>query len=325
MHPTNRPRTVALSTTHSQGDEWRVCSPSGAAPSARAGHSLSPLRRPAASSRDSGEEEEEEELVLYGGFGDHALDDVHLLQFGSAAGDEGAWLQPRALGDSPGARCAHSAVATRCGGVVVFGGHSAYGADAALSLLEVSTPLAEEESARLGERAVVWTPLHAAPPAEDDPDAGQGFLARSGHCAVLVSGDRMLVVGGTRSDGASHSDALGDVLCLDVSEGGLERARRPDGGARWERWSLARGPGGGGGASAEGELARYNHACTVLDLGLGLDLDAAVPGEAEREREVEREREREVALIFGGNDANHEPRGDGISIAIPPAPGPGRA
>lgn len=279
-----------------KGDKWRKCTPSGTAPSARAGHSLSPLRRPKAKSRHTGEE-----CVIYGGFGDYALDDVHLLQPGTVAGDDGVWLQPRVLGESPGARCAHSAVATRCGGVVIFGGHSAYGADAALSLLEVSTPLAEKESSRLGVRTVLWTPLYAAPPeGDEDPDAGQ--LARSGHSAVLVSRDRMLVIGGTRSDGSHHSDALGDVLCLDLSEEGLERARHPDGGAQWERWPLAPGSGGGGNAGLppEDEFARYNHACAVLS-------GTAAPGEEEKE----------TVLVFGGNDANHEARGDGLSIRVP--------
>lgn len=295
----NSPRILALilSTTALKGDKWRKCTPGGTAPSARAGHSLSPLRRPTAKSRHTGEE-----CVIYGGFGDYALDDVHLLQPGTVAGDDGVWLQPRVLGESPGARCAHSAVATRCGGVVIFGGHSAYGADAALSLLEVSTPLAEKESSRLGVRTVLWTPLYAAPPeGDEDPDAGQ--LARSGHSAVLVSRDRMLVIGGTRSDGSHHSDALGDVLCLDLSEEGLERARHPDGGARWERWPLARGSVGGGGNAGlppEDEFARYNHACAVLS-------GTAAPGEEEKE----------TVLVFGGNDANHEARGDGLSIRVP--------
>mmetsp|Transcript_75718 Transcript_75718/g.152133 ORF Transcript_75718/g.152133 Transcript_75718/m.152133 type:complete len:380 (+) Transcript_75718:54-1193(+) len=266
------------------GGTWRPCTPKGVAPSARAAHSLSPLYQPA--NHTGGE------CLVYGGFGELALDDVHIFQLGLAANDEGVWLQPRVLGESPGARCAHSAVATRCGGVVVFGGHSAYGPDAALSLLEVSTPLAEKESARLGERAVIWTTLHAAPPQDDDLGAGHA-LERSGHSAVLLSNDRMMVIGGTRSDGSDHSDALGDVLCLDVSEEGLERARHPGGGARWERQPLARGPGG---ESSEDELARYNHACAVLG--------AAVPGAAER------------VLVFGGNNANHEPLGSGISILV---------
>ncbi len=44
---------------------WRQCEPDGAAPSARAGHTLT-----AVSSA---------ECVLFGGFGDAALEDVHLL------------------------------------------------------------------------------------------------------------------------------------------------------------------------------------------------------------------------------------------------------
>ena len=77
--------------------------------SARAGHTLTTLAGA------------QQIAVLYGGFGDAAMSDVHLLLPG--AGENAAWVQPRVVGRPPPPRCAHSAVATPCGrGVVVFGG-----------------------------------------------------------------------------------------------------------------------------------------------------------------------------------------------------------
>ena len=110
-----------------EDDVWHQCSPSGIAPLARSGHQLCALH----GSRGLGVQ-----CVLWAGFGQLALDDVHLLQ---GSGSQGLkWVQPTVLGDSPGARCAHAAVATPQGdGMLVFGGYTAAGADGTLALLEV--------------------------------------------------------------------------------------------------------------------------------------------------------------------------------------------
>ena len=217
---------------------WSLLEPSsGVSPEARSGHTLSSL----APLDAEGHSCAAAELVLTCGFGQQALDDVHILALSPADNGAASWLRPRVVGPSPGPRCAHSAIATRCGGVVVFGGYSADGADAALCILEVATARAALETAQHGERSVIWTPLHAEPPpplADDDKDEDEDdegvfdLLPRSGHSAVLTSDDRMIVIGGTRSDGPQGASTLGDVLSLDVSAEGLERARRPDGGAR---------------------------------------------------------------------------------------------
>ena len=119
--------------------QWRRCSPTGPLPAARAGHTLSVL--------------EGGDCVMYGGFGHAALDDVHILTEEAVGGQLSpgslAWTQPRVLGPSPGARCAHSAVPTRRGGVLGF----ACGGAVALS----STPIAWPRSpptARLMRRTI---------------------------------------------------------------------------------------------------------------------------------------------------------------------------
>ena len=152
--------------------------------------------------------------------------------------------------------------------MISFGGYTPHGADAALALLEVSTPRA----VRAG--ALLWSPLYARAPADVQ-------LARSGHTAALVSGERLLVFGGL---GASHT-ALGDVLSLDVSAEGLERLRHKDGGAQWEAVALQ---------GAEGCDGRYNHACAV------------VRGAGGEER----------LLVVGGNGNDHEPLDDGFAVEV---------
>jgi len=216
-------------------------------------------------------------MVLFGGFGQVALDDVHVCQIQSD-GAHAEWSQPPVFGNSPGPRCAHAAVSTPDGtGVIIFGGYtSTHGADAALSLLEMLTPRAPSA------RELRWTPLYArAPPGCD--------VARSGHTAALVSDNRLLVVGGLA---ASDQAVLGDVLCLDVSEEGLERLRHPEGGAQWEALRLDHGES----ECAEEELARYNHACAVI---------------------TDHQTGEELLLVVGGNGKDHEPLADGVALVVP--------
>ena len=179
---------------------WRRLSPTGAAPLARAGHTLTAIS--------------DNELIMFGGFGERAFDDVHLLRLGSDGQAE--WSQLAADGESPGPRCAHAAVPVPGGGgVLTFGGYtSTHGADAALSLLEVSVSAA-------GGRRCAWRPLHALPPLGDDGDGDDGGdggelgrlarLGRSGHSAVVTRGERLLVYGGTR-DKPGGAQVLGDCI-----------------------------------------------------------------------------------------------------------------
>ena len=180
---------------------WRRLSPTGAAPPlARAGHTLTAISP--------------SELIMFGGFGERAFDDVHLLRVGSDGQAE--WSQLTAEGEAPGPRCAHAAVPVPGGGgVLTFGGYtSTHGADAALSLLEVSVSAA-------GGRRCAWRPLHALPPLGDDGDGDDGGdggelgrlarLGRSGHSAVVTRGERLLVYGGTR-DKPGGAQVLGDCL-----------------------------------------------------------------------------------------------------------------
>ena len=263
---------------------WRRLSPTGAAPLARAGHTLTAIS--------------DNELIMFGGFGERAFDDVHLLRLGSDGQAE--WSQLAADGESPGPRCAHAAVPVPGGGgVLTFGGYtSTHGADAALSLLEVSISAA-------GGRRCAWRPLHAMPPLGDDGDGGDGGdgggelgelrrLGRSGHSAVVTRGERLHVYGGTRdnSSGAEPGGAqvLSDALSLDVSAEGMERLCDPHGGARWERLPLTVD----GGDDDHEWLARYNHAAAVVVGGNGA----------------------EEMLIVGGSDVSHMPVDTAAALSL---------
>ena len=263
---------------------WRRLSPTGAAPLARAGHTLTAIS--------------DNELIMFGGFGERAFDDVHLLRLGSDGQAE--WSQLAADGESPGPRCAHAAVPVPGGGgVLTFGGYtSTHGADAALSLLEVSISAA-------GGRRCAWRPLHAMPPLGDDGDGGDGGdgggelgelrrLGRSGHSAVVTRGERLHVYGGTRdnSSGAEPGGAqvLSDALSLDVSAEGIERLCDPHGGARWERLPLTVD----GGDDDHEWLARYNHAAAVVVGGNGA----------------------EEMLIVGGSDVSHMPVDTAAALSL---------
>ena len=263
---------------------WRRLSPTGAAPLARAGHTLTAIS--------------DNELIMFGGFGERAFDDVHLLRLGSDGQAE--WSQLAADGESPGPRCAHAAVPVPGGGgVLTFGGYtSTHGADAALSLLEVSISAA-------GGRRCAWRPLHAMPPLGDDGDGGDGGdgggelgelrrLGRSGHSAVVTRGERLQVYGGTRdnSSGAEPGGAqvLSDALSLDVSAEGMERLCDPHGGARWERLPLTVD----GGDDDHEWLARYNHAAAVVVGGNGA----------------------EEMLIVGGSDVSHMPVDTAAALSL---------
>ena len=266
---------------------WRRLSPTGAAPLARAGHTLTAIS--------------DNELIMFGGFGERAFDDVHLLRLGSDGQAE--WSQLAADGESPGPRCAHAAVPVPGGGgVLTFGGYtSTHGADAALSLLEVSISAA-------GGRRCAWRPLHAMPPLGDDGDGGDGGdgggelgelrrLGRSGHSAVVTRGERLHVYGGTRdnSSGAEPGGAqvLSDALSLDVSAEGIERLCDPHGGARWERLPLTVD----GGDDDHEWLARYNHAAAVVVGGNGA----------------------EEMLIVGGSDVSHMPVDTAAALSLVPS------
>ena len=244
---------------------WRQLSPEGTAPSARAGHTLTAVSTT--------------ELVLFGGFGQQGFEDVHILRVDSDDGESSSWRELVVTGDTPGPRCAHAAAALPCSEgtrrrLITFGGYTAsHGADAALSLLTIS------ENGDAG----CWEPLHAA-----EPDDGLSTpLQRSGHSAAVASGERLLVFGGTCDDlrtGGTH--VLGDALCLDVSDEGLERLRHPDGGARWQRLEID---------ADEEELARYNHAAAL-----------AVHGDEA------------ILLVVGGTDESHMPMETAFALVVPP-------
>ena len=87
---------------------------------------------------------------------------------------------------------------------------------------------------------------------------------------------------------AGGTHVLGDALWLDVSDEGLERLRRPDCGARWERL-LPVDEGGFEIDAYDDCLARYNHAAALVQ-----SKDA-------------NNGEEELLLVVGGSDADHMP------------------
>jgi hypothetical protein len=252
-----------------EGDEspsWCKLAPGGTAPLARAGHTLTRVS--------------DNELVLFGGYGQEALDDLHVLRI--EPNGESSWRPLPASGESPGPRCAHAAVSVPSRrherALISVGGYTASGADAALSLLTIS-PCGMEGH---------WTPLHARGPLGHDGMAEA--IARSGHSALIASGNRLLVFGGTR-EGRTPGEVLvlGDMLCLDVSDVGLERLRHPAGGARWERLVLD---------AEEESLARYNHAAAIVQAGRD-------------------DGEEEILLVVGGTDAAHVPVETAAALRVP--------
>ena len=257
----------AASLADNNTPSWQRLSPEGSAPSARAGHTLTAVSA--------------DELILFGGFGQQGLDDVHVLRVGPDG--ESSWRELTVRGDhSPGPRCAHAAVSVPCSEgrtrLISFGGYTtSHGADAALSLLTIS---------ECG-TACSWEQLHAAAP--DDDGRPPLPLQRSGHSAALASGERLLVFGGTCDDvrsGATH--VLGDALCLDVDEEGLERLRHPEGGARWRRLAMD--------ADDEEDLPRYNHAAALARHG-----------------------DEEMLLVVGGSDESHSIVETAFALVVPPA------
>ena len=165
---------------HARDGVWHSANPKGTRPAPRAGHTLTALsrqddvpgtqrRRPATG---------QQQIVLYGGYGEAAMSDVHVLLLADD-GEPSEWVQPHVLGAPPPPRCAHSAVPTPCGGaVVVFGGFTGSGeeggADGSVWVLEVDTEGTRWASERTGTLTVAWSQLHP-----ETPDAVK--LPRSGH------------------------------------------------------------------------------------------------------------------------------------------------
>lgn len=124
--------------------------------------------------------------VLFGGYGDANLADAYGLVLGAQGGFSWEPITPR-QGDAPPARCAHTAVALGVGTMAVFGGYGDNG------------PLND-----------LWT-LASYPGigwmwARVDGISGDPPEARSGHSAVAIGDDKMLVFGGVGDKGKAHAD-----------------------------------------------------------------------------------------------------------------------
>ena len=321
--------TLALSETGMQAQastdpSWQPLAASGTPPSARAGHSLTALR----CNRTPLQDAAAMSCVLFGGFGERALDDVHVLTVGAPGTAPGAapgnapntalsasshaereqswasWSQPRVLGTPPGPRCAHAAIATPDGrGVLVFGGYTPTGPDGTLWLLELleggAQGGAEDDAGDGAERGAKEGGDCGADGAKD---GGVGLAwtrlyaaapsGQEGPCVELPrSGHTMSLTSHNRLIVCGGLDADHSVLddLLGLDVSAAGLERLRDPSGD-AQWQVLR-------VAEEGgcDLARYNHAAAVV----------LCEGGGER------------LLLVGGNGEDHAPLDSAVELIVP--------